>query len=105
MLTYLDGGRAEGTTLARGGEPNTELGGLFIRPTVVLADPDKPSSAIEVFGPVLAAYTFTDEDDAVRLANDTVFGLAGAGWTRTSTGPHRVARLIRAGRCGSTPTG
>jgi (Z)-2-((N-methylformamido)methylene)-5-hydroxybutyrolactone dehydrogenase len=96
VLAYLDGARSEGATIACGSEPNTELGGLCVRPTVV-ADPDNTIVREEVFGPVLAAYTFTDEDDAVRLANDTVFGLAGAVWTKDVHRAHRVARRIRAG--------
>lgn len=51
----------------------------------------------EAFGPVLAAYTFTEEDEAIWLANDTPFGLAGALWTKDVHRAHRVAAKLRAG--------
>ena len=97
VLGYLEGARAEGATVVAGGEPNAELGGLFVKPTVVVADPTATIVREEVFGPVLAAYTFTDEDQAIALANDTPYGLAGAVWTKDVHRAHRVAGAIRAG--------
>jgi len=97
VLGYFEGARAEGATIVAGGEPNAELGGLFVKPTVVLADPDATIVREEVFGPVLAAYPFTDEDQAIALANDTPYGLAGAVWTKDVHRAHRVAGAIRAG--------
>jgi Aldehyde dehydrogenase family len=99
VLAYLDGARSEGATIACGGEPNAELGGLFVRPTVVLADPDNTIVREEVFGSVLAAYTITDEDDAVRLANDSRLrpGRGGVGQGRAPRPPRCPAHPRRHG--------
>ncbi|QJY48965.1 aldehyde dehydrogenase [Pseudonocardia broussonetiae] len=98
VVGYLESARAEGGVFATGGGPDTERGGLFVRPTVVTGvTADSTIVREEVFGPVLAAYTFTDEDEAITLANDTPFGLAGAVWTKDVHRAHRVAARIRAG--------
>jgi 5-carboxymethyl-2-hydroxymuconic-semialdehyde dehydrogenase len=74
---FVDRARAEGATIVMGGEPNSDLGGLYFRPTLV--DDPTPGSEIvtqEVFGPVLTMQTFATDDEAVALANGTEFGLA-----------------------------
>ena len=101
VLGYIEIGKREGHRLIAGGGRATAgaLGdGFFVEPTV-FADV-APGSRIgqeEIFGPVLAVMPFDGEDDAVRIANDTPYGLAGAVWTRDVFRGVRVLQQIRAG--------
>ena len=97
VLGYLRTAKDEGATVQYGGAAEESLGGYFVQPTVLTVKPTDTVFREEVFGPVLAAVTFTDEDEAVTLANDTPYGLAAAVWTKDVHRAHRVAARIRAG--------
>jgi aldehyde dehydrogenase (NAD+) len=94
----LEAALAQGATAVCGGGPDTDLGGYFVKPTLLTnVGADSPAVREEIFGPVVAALRFTDEDEAVAMANDTEYGLAGAVWTLDVRRAMRVAQRIRAG--------
>ena len=99
---YIRKGLQEGAELLAGGaEPPEGVppGGYYVKPTVFgRVRNDMSIAREEIFGPVLSIIPYQDEEDAVRIANDTVYGLAGAVWSRDDARAQRVARRIRAGQ-------
>ena len=99
---YIRKGVAEGAELVAGGAEPPEgvpAGGYYVRPTVFGKVKNSMTIAQEeIFGPVLSIIPYKDEEDAVRIANDTLYGLAGAVWSKDEGRAQRVARRIRAGQ-------
>src|SRR5690349_20140740 len=99
VLGYIDVGKKEGRLLVGGGKPSGDLSrGWYVEPTI-FADVDNRARIAqeEIFGPVLVVIPFKDEAEAIQLANDTPYGLAGAVWTRDVYKGIRVLKQIRAG--------
>ena len=102
IKSYLDIGRQEGAKVLTGGGVDDLggefAGGFYIQPTIFRGDNSMRIFQEEIFGPVVSATTFTDFDDAMRLANDTLYGLGAGVWSRDGSTAYRAGRAIQAGR-------
>ncbi|MCU0976167.1 MAG: aldehyde dehydrogenase [Steroidobacteraceae bacterium] len=99
VMGYIEAGRGEGARIRLGGERVLEeTGGCFVEPTVFdRVRGDMKIAREEIFGPVLSVIGFRDEAQALALANDTMYGLVSAVWSRDIGTAHRVAKSLRAG--------
>jgi aldehyde dehydrogenase (NAD+) len=102
VRSFIQKGIEEGAELLAGGPDapeGTPKGGYYVKPTVFgKVRNDMTIAQEEIFGPVLSIIPYKDEEDAVRIANDTIYGLAGAVWSKDDARAQRVARRIRAGQ-------
>lgn len=102
IKSYLDIGRQEGAEVLTGGEVadlgGEFAGGFYIQPTIFRGDNSMRIFQEEIFGPVVSATTFSDFDDAIRIANDTLYGLGAGVWSRDGSTAYRAGRAIEAGR-------
>lgn len=101
VLEYIARGKKEGARLVTGGEAQKVEGhenGFYIKPTI-FADVKRDMAIVqeEIFGPVVVVQKFDSEEEAIELANDSVYGLAGAVFTNDITRAHRVVKALRAG--------
>lgn len=99
VLRYIEAGKQEGAKLLMGGSQVMEdSGGYYIEPTVFAEVDNRMAIAQEeIFGPVLSVISFSNEEEAVSIANDSDYGLAAALWTDNLSKAHRVSRRLRAG--------
>ena len=102
ILSYIDIGTQEGAQLLTGGTRVTHegdmAGGYYVAPTVFKGHNRMRIFQEEIFGPVVSVATFKDQDEALALANDTLYGLGAAVWSREQNLCHRMARAIQSGR-------
>lgn len=101
ILNYIDIGKSEGAQLLAGGEAyhnNTYENGFYIQPTVFKGNNSMRIFQEEIFGPVVSVVTFKDQDEALKIANDTLYGLGAGVWTRDLHQMHTMANGIQAGR-------
>ncbi len=102
ILSYLDIGRQEGAKVLAGGaraDVGPELsGGFYVQPTVLEGHNKMRIFQEEIFGPVLSVTKFKDDEEAIAIANDTLYGLGAGIWTRDGTRAYRAGRAIKAGR-------
>ena len=102
IMSYIDIGKQEGAKVLIGGEAadlgGDLSGGYYVTPTVFEGQNDMRIFQEEIFGPVVATTQFTDFDDAMTIANDTLYGLGSGVWSRNGTTAYRAGRQIQAGR-------
>ena len=102
ILGYIDIGRQEGAQCLTGGERHRLGGdindGFFIKPTLLYGKNDMRVFQEEIFGPVASVTTFKNAEDAIRIANDSEYGLGAGVWTRNGTQAYEMGRAIQAGR-------
>ncbi|HVK54784.1 MAG TPA: aldehyde dehydrogenase [Burkholderiales bacterium] len=99
VLRYIDAGKREGAALLTGGERvRVETGGFYVSPTVFAnVDNQMTIAREEIFGPVLSVLTFSSTEEAIRMANQTSYGLQAGVWTRDIAKAHNTARALKAG--------
>jgi phenylacetaldehyde dehydrogenase len=100
VSAYIEAGKAEGGEIASGGKRHGEEG-YFLEPTIIAQTRnDMQVVREEIFGPVLVVQTFSDADEAMRLANDNDYGLAASIWTENLGQAHRMAKAVKSGIVG-----
>ncbi|GAA1118244.1 succinic semialdehyde dehydrogenase [Nocardiopsis composta] len=98
VVQHVDDARAKGAEILAGGRARPDIGPLFYEPTLMTGvDPDMSACAEETFGPLVSIYRYSDDDEAIGLANATEYGLNASVWTRDTARGRRIAERIRTG--------
>jgi aldehyde dehydrogenase len=101
IMSYMDIGQKEGAQILTGGNRKIVQGledGFYVEPTIFKGTNNMRIFQEEIFGPVVSVTTFKDRDDALKIANDTLYGLGAGVWTRNVHDAYRLGRGIQAGR-------
>ncbi len=102
IMSYIDIGKAEGAKVLTGGKRASMDGelakGYYVEPTIFEGENSMRVFQEEIFGPVVSVAKFKDEDEAIEIANDTLYGLGAGVWTRDGNRAFRVGRAVQAGR-------
>ena len=101
ILSYIDIGKQEGAKILTGGGIRTVEGfegGYYVEPTIFYGSNDMRIFQEEIFGPVVSVTTFDSTEEALKIANDTLYGLGAGLWTRDGNAAYRIGREIKAGR-------
>src|SRR5207244_9062230 len=99
ILSYIDIGREEGAQVLTGGTrnelPGDLAGGFYVKPTVFKGNKKMRVFQGEIFGPVVSVTTFKDDEEALAIANDTLYGLGAGHWSQSASPQHRLGRAIQ----------
>jgi aldehyde dehydrogenase len=101
ILSYIDIGKQEGAQVLTGGQPRKVdglPGGYYVEPTIFKGSNDMRIFQEEIFGPVVSVTTYDSVDEALKIANETLYGLGAGVWTRDTNTAYRLGRGIKAGR-------
>jgi geranial dehydrogenase len=101
VLDYIAKGKAEAKLIAGGGRPKSQSRGWFVEPTIFAnVTNDATIAREEIFGPVLSVIPYQDEADAIRIANDSIYGLGGSVWSKDAARARNVAAQVQTGTIG-----
>jgi len=99
IINYIKVGTDEGAKVLTGGAANDVVdGGFYVKPTILSGTNNMRVFQEEIFGPVTGAVKFKNEEEAIKIANDTIYGLGAGVWTRDAHQAYQVPRAIQAGR-------
>jgi betaine-aldehyde dehydrogenase len=99
VKAFIKQGIAEGAEVMAGGDVDAGFEkGFYVQPTALRVQPNDTLAREEIFGPVLVVLTYKDEEEAVHIANDTIYGLGGGVWSKDEAHAVRIARRIRTGQ-------